>query len=145
MRKNLLTRSIAVLSGVAMLTALAACGDNTAAPTGDASSNTTSGEAISGEFKGAGASSQQAAVEAWIAGFQGTNPDAKIGYNPSGSGAGVSTFLTGATAWAGSDAALSTEEAEHPKSVCANGTSAFDIPVYISPNAVFFNLDGISG
>lgn len=143
MRKNLLTRSVAVLSGVAMLTALAACGDNTAAPTGDASSNTASGETISGEFKGAGASSQQAAVEAWVAGFQGTNPDAKIGYNPSGSGAGVSTFLTGATAWAGSDASLSADQIEQSKSVCASGT-AFDIPVYISPIAVVFNLKGVS-
>ena len=143
MRKNLLTRSIAVLSGVAMLTALAACGDNTAAPTGDNASSTTSGEAISGEFKGAGASSQQAAVEAWVAGFQGTNPDAKIGYDPSGSGAGVSTFLTGATAWAGSDAALSADQIEQSKSVCASGT-AFDIPVYISPIAVVFNLKGVS-
>lgn len=144
MRKNLLTRSIAVLSGVAMLTALAACGDNTA-PTGDntSNSNTSSAEAISGEFKGAGASSQQAAVEAWVAGFQGTNPDAKIGYNPSGSGAGVSTFLTGATAWAGSDAALSADQIEQSKSVCASGT-AFDIPVYISPIAVVFNLKGVS-
>ncbi|MBM6730449.1 phosphate ABC transporter substrate-binding protein PstS [Bifidobacterium pullorum subsp. saeculare] len=145
MRKNLLTRSVAVLSGVAMLTALAACGDNTAAPTGDNASSTTSGEAISGEFKGAGASSQQAAVEAWVAGYTAQNPDAQIGYDPSGSGAGVSTFLTGATAWAGSDAALSTEEVEQSKSVCANGTSAFDIPVYISPIAVVFNLEGISG
>ena len=143
MRKNLLTRSIAVLSGVAMLTALAACGDNTAAPTGDNASSTTSGETISGEFKGAGASSQQAAVEAWVAGFQGTNPDAKIGYDPSGSGAGVSTFLTGATAWAGSDASLSADQIEQSKSVCASGT-AFDIPVYISPIAVVFNLKGVS-
>ena len=145
MRKNLLTRSIAVLSGVAMLTALAACGDNTAAPTGDntSNSNTSSAEAISGEFKGAGASSQQAAVEAWVAGFQGTNPDAKIGYDPSGSGAGVSTFLTGATAWAGSDASLSANQIEQSKSVCASGT-AFDIPVYISPIAVVFNLKGVS-
>ena len=145
MRKNLFTRSIAVLSGVAMLTALAACGDNTAAPTGDntGNSNTSSAEAISGEFKGAGASSQQAAVEAWVAGFQGTNPDAKIGYDPSGSGAGVSTFLTGATAWAGSDAALSADQIEQSKSVCASGT-AFDIPVYISPIAVVFNLKGVS-
>ncbi|MBS5400669.1 MAG: phosphate ABC transporter substrate-binding protein PstS [Bifidobacterium sp.] len=144
MRKNLLTRSIAVLSGVAMLTALAACGDNTA-PTGDNTSNssTSSAEAISGEFKGAGASSQQAAVEAWVAGFQGTNPDAKIGYDPSGSGAGVSTFLTGATAWAGSDASLSADQIEQSKSVCASGT-AFDIPVYISPIAVVFNLKGVS-
>ena len=117
MRKNLLTRSVAVLSGVAMLTALAASGDNTPAPTGDntGNSNTSSAEAISGEFKGAGASSQQAAVEAWVAGFQGTNPDAKIGYDPSGSGAGVSTFLTGATAWAGSDAALSADQIEQSK------------------------------
>ncbi len=145
MRKNLLTRSVAVLSGVAMLTALAACGDNTAAPTGDntGNSNTSSAEAISGEFKGAGASSQQAAVEAWVAGFQGTNPDAKIGHDPSGSGAGVSTFLTGATAWAGSDAALSADQIEQSKSVCASGT-AFDIPVYISPIAVVFNLKGVS-
>lgn len=145
MRKNLLTRSIAVLSGVAMLTALAACGDNTAAPTGDntGNSNTSSAETISGEFKGAGASSQQAAVEAWVAGFQGTNPDAKIGYDPSGSGAGVSTFLTGATAWAGSDASLSADQIEQSKSVCASGT-AFDIPVYISPIAVVFNLKGVS-
>ena len=145
MRKNLLTRSVAVLSGVAMLTALAACGDNTAAPTGDntGNSNTSSAEAISGEFKGAGASSQQAAVEAWVAGFQGTNPDAKIGYDPSGSGAGVSTFLTGATAWAGSDAALSADQIEQSKSVCASGT-AFDIPVYIPPIAVVFNLKGVS-
>ena len=144
MRKNLLTRSIAVLSGVAMLTALAACGDNTA-PTGDntSNSNTSSAETISGEFKGAGASSQQAAVEAWVAGFQGTNPDAKIGYDPSGSGAGVSTFLTGATAWAGSDASLSADQIEQSKSVCASGT-AFDIPVYISPIAVVFNLKGVS-
>ena len=144
MRKNLLTRSIAVLSGVAMLTALAACGDNTA-PTGDntSNSNTSSAEAISGEFKGAGASSQQAAVEAWVAGFQGTNPVAKIGYDPSGSGAGVSTFLTGATAWAGSDASLSADQIEQSKSVCASGT-AFDIPVYISPIAVVFNLKGVS-
>ena len=128
-----------------MLTALAACGDNTAAPTGDntGNSNTSSAEAISGEFKGAGASSQQAAVEAWVAGFQGTNPDAKIGYDPSGSGAGVSTFLTGATAWAGSDAALSADQIEQSKSVCASGT-AFDIPVYISPIAVVFNLKGVS-
>ena len=145
MRKNLLTRSVAVLSGVAMLTALAACGDNTAAPTGDntGNSNTSSAEAISGEVKGAGASSQQAAVEAWVAGFQGTNPDAKIGYDPSGSGAGVSTFLTGATAWAGSDASLSADQIEQSKSVCASGT-AFDIPVYISPIAVVFNLKGVS-
>ena len=144
MRNSILVRSIAAVSGIMMLASVAACGDNTAATDSSSAKSSTTTEAVSGNFQGAGASSQQAAVEAWIAGFQGTNPDAKVAYNPSGSGAGVSTFLTGATAWAGSDAALSDDEVEQSKSVCASG-NAFDIPVYISPIAVVFNLNGISG
>ena len=145
MRNSILVRSIAAVSGIVMLASVAACGDNTASNTdSSASTDTKTTETVSGNFSGAGASSQQAAVEAWIAGFQGTNPDAKVAYNPSGSGAGVSTFLTGATAWAGSDAALSNDEVEQSKSVCASG-NAFDIPVYVSPIAVVFNLNGISG
>lgn len=143
MRKNILVRSIAALSGIVMLAGLAACGDNTASTSDGGSSSATKSEPISGDFQGAGASSQQAAVEAWIAGFQGNNPDAKIAYNPSGSGAGVSTFLTGATAWAGSDKALSDDEVSQSKEVCASG-AAFDVPVYVSPIAVVFNLKGVS-
>ena len=145
MRNSILVRSIAAVSGIVMLASVAACGDNIASNTdSSASTDTKTTETVSGNFSGAGASSQQAAVEAWIAGFQGTNPDAKVAYNPSGSGAGVSTFLTGATAWAGSDATLSDDEVEQSKSVCASG-NAFDIPVYVSPIAVVFNLNGISG
>lgn len=145
MQKNILVRSIAALSGIVMLASVAACGDNTAATTDNSSSSdsTSKSTPISGNFSGAGASSQQAAVEAWIAGFQGTNPEAKIAYDPSGSGAGVQTFLTGATAWAGSDKALADDEVEQSKSVCTEGT-AFDVPVYISPIAVVFNLKGVS-
>ena len=145
MQKNILVRSIAALSGIVMLASVAACGDNTATTTDNSSSSdsTSKSTPISGNFSGAGASSQQAAVEAWIAGFQGTNPEAKIAYNPSGSGAGVQTFLTGATAWAGSDKALADDEVEQSKSVCTEGT-AFDVPVYIAPIAVVFNLKGVS-
>ncbi len=119
----------------------AACGDNI--PAGNTVS-TGSGAKIAGNFQGSGASSQQVAVEAWIAGFQSKNPGAKIAYNPTGSGAGVTTFMTGATAWAGSDKPLSDDEVEKSKSVCANGTSAFDVPVYVSPIAIIFNLKGVS-
>jgi phosphate transport system substrate-binding protein len=142
MSKNVFVRSLAAGCGLAMLTALAACGDNVAST--DDNSSSASSSAISGEFQGAGASSQQSAVEAWIASYQAKNPDAKIAYNPTGSGAGVTTFLTGATAWAGSDAALSADEVKQSEQVCATGT-AFDVPVYISPIAVVFNLNGISG
>lgn len=144
MQKNILIRSIAALSGIVMLASVTACGDNTTSTTDSSSTDSASKTApISGNFQGAGASSQQSAVEAWIAGFQGANPDAKIAYNPSGSGAGVQTFLTGATAWAGSDKALADDEVEQSKSVCADGT-AFDVPVYVSPIAVIFNLKGVS-
>ncbi|RSX52919.1 phosphate ABC transporter substrate-binding protein [Bifidobacterium goeldii] len=146
MRNNVLIRSIAAISGIAMLASLAACGDNTSASSSNnsgSSSDTTTTEKISGQFSGAGASSQQAAVEAWIAGYESANSDAKVAYNPSGSGAGVSTFLTGATAWAGSDKALADDEVEQSKAVCASGT-AFDVPVYISPIAIVFNLKGVS-
>ena len=139
MRSNLARRALAALCGVALIAVAAACGDNTD-PSDRPVSNASS---ISGSFAGAGASSQQTAVEAWIAGYQKTNPKAKISYNPSGSGAGVVTFLTGATVWAGSDKPLDAKQVEESKQVCA-GSTAFDVPVYISPIAVVFNLRGIS-
>lgn len=142
MNNHMVTRSLAAVCGVGLLASLAACGDNTAAP--ESTSVTKDGVAsLTGEYAGAGASSQQTAVEAWIEGFRSQAPNATVAYNPSGSGAGVSTFLTGSTVWAGSDKALSAEEIEQSKSVCASGT-AFDVPVYVSPIAVAFNLDGIS-
>lgn len=74
MRNSILVRSIAAVSGIVMLASVAACGDNTASNTdSSASTDTKTTEAVSGNFSGAGASSQQTAVEAWIAGFQGTN------------------------------------------------------------------------
>ena len=142
MNNHMVTRSLAAVCGVGLLASLAACGDNTAAS--ESTSATKDGVAsLTGEYAGAGASSQQTAVEAWIEGFRSQTPNATVAYNPSGSGAGVSTFLTGSTVWAGSDKALSAEEIEQSKSVCASGT-AFDVPVYVSPIAVAFNLDGIS-
>ncbi|RYQ64446.1 phosphate ABC transporter substrate-binding protein PstS [Bifidobacterium pseudolongum] len=142
MNNHMVTRSLAAVCGVGLLASLAACGDNTAAP--ESTSATKDGVAsLTGEYAGAGASSQQTAVEAWIEGFRSQASNATVAYNPSGSGAGVSTFLTGSTVWAGSDKALSAEEIEQSKSVCASGT-AFDVPVYVSPIAVAFNLDGIS-
>ena len=41
------------------------------------------------------------------------------------------------------DKALADDEVEQSKSVCTEGT-AFDVPVYISPIAVVFNLKGVS-
>jgi len=136
------------LAGALALT-LAACGSDN--PTGDApttgetSGNGGSGDseapALSGELNGAGSSAQEKAMDAWRAGFQSENPDVAVNYDPVGSGGGRTQFLDGATDWAGSDAAMSADEVTKGQERC-NG-EAYDIPVYISPIAVAFNLEGI--
>ncbi len=140
MHKNVFVRAAAVASSLALLVSVAACGDNATSDNGSSAASSSSSVNISGEFAGAGASSQKSAVDAWIAGFQQQYPDAQIAYDPSGSGAGVNSFLQGNALWAGSDASLSDDQVSQSSSRCANGTTAFDIPVYISPIAIVYNL-----
>lgn len=136
----------AVIVG-ALALALAGCGSddptgsgNTAAATDGASAAT-----ISGTFKGAGSSAQENAVKAWTATFQGENPDVTINYEGVGSGAGREQFLAGGVSWAGSDSAMKPEELDSAKDAAACGPDgAIDIPVYISPIALAFNLPGVT-
>ena len=127
---------------------LGACGDNAVSSylTKDMWMEAAEAPRLTGEFAGARASSQKSAVDAWIVGFSGAQPQAKISYDPSGSGAGVNTFLTGAAAWAGTDAPLNDSQIASSKTVC-QGKTAFDLPVYVSPIAVAYNLSdyGLNG
>ncbi|MEU4387111.1 phosphate ABC transporter substrate-binding protein PstS [Promicromonospora sp. NPDC023805] len=100
------------------------------------------GPVVVGEFHGVGASSQESAMKAWIAGFQEQHPGAAISYDPAGSGDGREAFLTGDTSFGASDVALSDEEMAASGPAC-DGGNAIDLPVYISPIAVAFNLEGI--
>ena len=128
-----------VLAVVATI-ALSSCAANEdAAP---AASETTS--SLTGTLNAAGASSQQAAQEAWVAGFQTANPDVTVNYDPSGSGAGRETFIAGGSDFAGSDSALNDEELAGTFAACAPDTTAVDLPVYISPIAVIFNVEGVT-
>ena len=128
--------------------ALGACGDNAVSSylTRDMWTGAATAPRLTGEFAGAGASSQKSAVDAWIVVFSGAQPQTKISYDPSGSGAGVNTFLTGAAAWAGTDAPLNDSQIASSKTVC-QGKTAFDLPVYVSPIAVAYNLSdyGLNG
>ena len=96
---------------------------------------------LSGTLNGAGASSQQAAVAAWKSGFQGENPDATVNYDPVGSGGGREQFIAGGTDFAGSDAYLDEDELTAASDRC--GGEIIEIPVYVSPIAVIFNVEGI--
>ncbi|MDO9397154.1 MAG: CocE/NonD family hydrolase, partial [Herbiconiux sp.] len=123
--------------------ALSACASNEdTAPAAD-STGAAAGTALTGTLTGIGASSQGSAQEAWIAAFQTANPDVTINYDPQGSGAGRESFISGAAAFAGSDSALSDDELAGTFASCAPDTKAIDLPVYISPIAVVFNVEGV--
>ena len=139
------TRTLALSTALAATLALAACGaDNESDDSSGGGSGSGGGETqeLSGELVGAGASSQQAAMEAWQAGFQGEYPDVQFSYDPAGSGAGREQFIAGTTAFAGSDAALDDEELAAAQERCGGG-EVFELPNYISPIAVIFNLEGV--
>jgi phosphate transport system substrate-binding protein len=123
--------------------ALTACGNDPAGSSstgGNGGSQTQSN--LSGKLAGAGSSAQESAVQAWIAGFGSANPDVTVSYDPAGSGAGRTQFGEGAIDFAGSDAALTAEERATAKTRC--GSDALNLPLYISPIAVIYNLQGVS-
>jgi phosphate transport system substrate-binding protein len=136
---NLKRLGVPAVIAVTAAIALSSCATNEggAAPSESAST-------LSGNLVGAGASSQDAAQQSWIAGFQTANPDVTIDYDPSGSGAGRETFLEGASDFAGSDRAFKDEElAAGGFKKCAADSSIVELPLYISPIAVIFNLEGV--
>ena len=140
----------AVLAGLTAL-ALAACGsdNNTtgggSTPAGDptAAGPTTPAVQVSGTLNGGGSSAQANAQKAWVAGFQTANTGATVNYSSTDSGSGRTGFVQGSLDFAGTDAALSTDELSKAQARCSGG-SAIDLPVYISPIAVAFNITGVT-
>ncbi len=131
-----------LLAALALLAALVlgvtACGDSG----GDTTGGGGGGASLSGDIAGAGSSAQQAAQEAFIANFENANSGVTVAYDPIGSGGGRDQFIAGGTDFAGSDAVF--DEAELPKASkrCGPG-DLIQIPDYISPIAVIYNLSGV--
>nr|WP_235535324.1 phosphate ABC transporter substrate-binding protein PstS [Oerskovia sp. Root918] len=124
---------------------LAACGSNSTDSGGDATTDgaaSGSTEDLTGTLAGAGASSQEKAVAGWIAGFGDIAPGVTVSYDAVGSGGGREQFLSGATQFAGSDAALKEDELATATDRCFGG-EAIEVPLYISPIAVIYNLPGV--
>ena len=129
----------AALGGIALL-ALTSCAANEG---GAPVSEEAAASSLTGTLVGGGASSQGSAQEAWIAGFQTANQDVTINYDPAGSGAGRDTFQQGASSFAGSDRAFKIDEiTAGPFESCAT-PDIVEIPAYISPIAIIFNLEGV--
>lgn len=133
-------RAAAVISVAAL--ALTACGSDNATGDSAATGEAAEGASVSGNLTGAGSSAQNAAMIAWQDGFATVNPGATVQYSPDGSGAGREAFLAEAVPFAGSDAYLDDEEYAASQEICGPD-GAINIPVYVSPIAVAFNLEGV--
>ena len=142
MKQHRLTRTVAIAMAASF--ALAACGGDDSSSEGDAAGggSESGGGELSGRLVGAGASSQESAMTAWIAGYLEVQPEVEVQYDAVGSGAGREQFLAGATDFAGSDAYLDEEERGMVADACAGG-EAINLPMYISPVAVPYNLPGV--
>ncbi|TRY18599.1 phosphate ABC transporter substrate-binding protein PstS [Tessaracoccus rhinocerotis] len=100
---------------------------------------------VEGNLTGIGSSAMNVAQTNWIAGFQTANPGATVLYSPDGSGAGRDAFMGGGADFAGSDRAFKPEEnVAGAFALCTPESIAYDLPVYISPIAVIFNVEGVS-
>ncbi len=114
--------------------------------TGDASASTQAGnikcDDAQGQLQASGSSAQKNAIDAWVKQYSAACKGVQVNYNPTGSGAGVTAFLQGQTAFAGSDSALEPEEIEQSKKVCKDG-QAIDLPMVGGPIAVGFNVPGV--
>jgi phosphate transport system substrate-binding protein len=135
----------AVVPGIAVFAlALTGCAAGNADSDGGSSSARSSGASLSGALAGGGASSQDSAQQAWRAAFQSANPDVTITYDPVGSGTGRENFNNKAYSFAGSDSYLDDDEGElaAAKERCG-GEDPIEVPAYVSPIAVVFNLPGV--
>lgn len=130
------------IAALALGLGLSACAaGNEGGSTGDSEATV---EGLSGTLNGAGASSQEAAQQAWQAGFQTANPDVTVNYDPVGSGGGREQFISGGVSFAGSDAYLDDDEGELSAATeRCNNEAPIEIPNYVSPIAVIYNLEGV--
>ncbi len=131
---NIMINTVKAASIVAIAAlSLAGCAANEGGSTGD----------LTGTLNGAGASSAGSAQEAWIAAFQTANGNVTVNYDPSGSGAGRESFFAGAVQFAGTDSALNTDELALVSPLCAADSGYFEVPVYVSPIAIIYNVEGV--
>ncbi|TWP39079.1 phosphate ABC transporter substrate-binding protein PstS [Leekyejoonella antrihumi] len=149
------------IAGVAVIAATALAGCGSASNTGSGSSsgaiagsgssqasNATaqasgSADCFTGSLRAAGSTAQQNAITQAISAYQAKCPGAKISYNGTGSGAGITSFTSKQIDFAGSDSALSPDKGEPAKAKQACTSDAWDLPMVTGPIAVVYNLKGV--
>jgi phosphate transport system substrate-binding protein len=122
---------------VALGLSAAACGAGNEA---NADSGDGGGDAVT--LNGGGATSQAKAEGVWRDAYQSDSGNT-VNYEEVGSGTGRENFNSGAYSFAGTDSYINDDEGElsAAKERC-NGEDPIEVPAYVSPIAVAFNLGG---
>jgi phosphate transport system substrate-binding protein len=128
--------------------ALTACGsDDTGSSNGGDASSAAANSNIKcddakGQIQASGSSAQKNAIDAWVKQYTAACKGVQLNYRPDGSGAGITAFTQGQTAFAGSDSALKPDEIEASKKVCSGG-QGIDLPMVGGPIAIGYNVPGV--
>lgn len=113
------------------------------APSGSAGASGASLACPPGKLTAEGSTAQQNAITQVISLYgSACNNKSTIEYSGTGSGAGIENFSKGLDDFAGSDAALATDEEAAAKKRCG-GNDAWDLPMVTGPIALVYNIDGV--
>ncbi|WP_226346378.1 phosphate ABC transporter substrate-binding protein PstS [Agilicoccus flavus] len=150
------TQRLAVVSSLALtgVLALAGCGGGNSGSTNPGggggetqAAESGDGNCFSGNLTAEGSSAQKNAFEEAVNLYSENCQDAKISYNPTGSGAGIKQFIAGQVNFAGSDSALKTEakdgKIEQQQADAACASPAWNIPMVTGPIAIAYNVPGV--
>ena len=137
MSSGIRRRVLPAVAALALGLAVTACGAGNESDAGEG------GGADAVTLDGGGATSQAKAQGVWRANYQDDSGNT-VNYEEVGSGTGRENFNSGAYAFAGSDSYLNDDEGElsAAKERCA-GTDPIEVPAYVSPIAVAFNVEGV--
>jgi phosphate transport system substrate-binding protein len=142
-RHTVKLKNVATVGAIALVAALAlsSCSSTGTDPSGSKPAATTK---LSGTITTGGSSAQANAQQAWTTAYQAQQPGVTVNYDKSqGSGGGITNWLAGTYDFAGSDAALTSDQETSAASVCGSGVG-LNIPVYLSGVAIIFNLKGVT-
>ncbi|MBI1378333.1 MAG: phosphate ABC transporter substrate-binding protein PstS [Frankiales bacterium] len=131
-------------AAVAGLVLLSACGSDAGTSSSSAAGGQIAGaDCASGSIKASGSTAQLNAMTEWINGYQTACTGATVDYQGVGSGAGITDFINGQTAFAGSDSAIQGDDQTNADKRCSTG-SAINIPMVGGAIVAAYNVSGVS-